>query len=200
MAALEDKIVQKAVTEIILTPIYEPAFLGFSYGFRAASLVGRSFPGQAAGTNQGKSREAYAGAEGVAVRTTFRDLQESIRSVAEPPVTFGQVGYVDYLQQEVSRFGWAQLFNKGIEYRGEEEVRALLPSPPREDSITDPKEPEIRFDPDVAEQRGRYVSVDLDILVKEVVVSPQAAPWFAEVMKSVMRRSAARASVTPSAI
>ena len=34
VAALEDKIVQKAVTEIILTPIYEPAFFGFSYGFR----------------------------------------------------------------------------------------------------------------------------------------------------------------------
>ena len=34
VAALEDKIAQKAVTEIILTPIYEPAFLGFSYGFR----------------------------------------------------------------------------------------------------------------------------------------------------------------------
>ena len=34
VAALEDKIVQKAVTEIVLTPIYEPAFLGFSYGFR----------------------------------------------------------------------------------------------------------------------------------------------------------------------
>ena len=34
VAALEDKIVQKAVTEIILTPIWEPAFLGFSYGFR----------------------------------------------------------------------------------------------------------------------------------------------------------------------
>ena len=33
VAALEDKIVQKAVTEIILTPIYEPVFLGFSYGF-----------------------------------------------------------------------------------------------------------------------------------------------------------------------
>ena len=34
VAAIEDKIVQKAVVEIILTPIYEPAFLGFSYGFR----------------------------------------------------------------------------------------------------------------------------------------------------------------------
>ena len=33
-AAIEDKIVQKAVAEIILTPIYEAEFLGFSYGFR----------------------------------------------------------------------------------------------------------------------------------------------------------------------
>ena len=34
IAALEDKIVQKAVVDVILTPIYEPEFLGFSYGFR----------------------------------------------------------------------------------------------------------------------------------------------------------------------
>ena len=34
VAALEDKIVQKAVAEIILTPIYEAEFLGFSYGSR----------------------------------------------------------------------------------------------------------------------------------------------------------------------
>ena len=34
VAAIEDKIVQKVVTEIILTPIYEAEFLGFSYGFR----------------------------------------------------------------------------------------------------------------------------------------------------------------------
>ena len=34
IAALEDKIVQKAVAKTILTPIYEAQFLGFSYGFR----------------------------------------------------------------------------------------------------------------------------------------------------------------------
>ncbi len=34
IAVLEDKIVQKAVAELILTPIYEVEFLGFSYGFR----------------------------------------------------------------------------------------------------------------------------------------------------------------------
>ena len=34
IASLEDKIVQKAVTDTILVPIFEPEFLGFSYGFR----------------------------------------------------------------------------------------------------------------------------------------------------------------------
>ena len=34
IAALEDKIVQKAVVDVILTPIHEVEFLGFSYGFR----------------------------------------------------------------------------------------------------------------------------------------------------------------------
>lgn len=34
VAAIEDKIVQKVVADIILTPIYEAEFLGFSYGFR----------------------------------------------------------------------------------------------------------------------------------------------------------------------
>ena len=34
IAALEDKIVQKAVADVILTPICEVEFLGFSYGFR----------------------------------------------------------------------------------------------------------------------------------------------------------------------
>ena len=34
IAALEDKIVQRAVTDTILVPIFETEFLGFSYGFR----------------------------------------------------------------------------------------------------------------------------------------------------------------------
>ena len=34
IAAMEDKIVQKAVTDNILVPIHETEFLGFSYGFR----------------------------------------------------------------------------------------------------------------------------------------------------------------------
>ena len=34
IASLEDKVLQRAVTDTILVPIYETEFLGFSYGFR----------------------------------------------------------------------------------------------------------------------------------------------------------------------
>ena len=75
----------------------------------------------------------YAGREGVAVRTNFENLQASIRSVAELPITFGQVDYVDYREREVPRLGWGPLFHKRMEYRGEGEVRAVLPGPALKD-------------------------------------------------------------------
>ena len=43
-------------------------------------------------------------------------------------------------------------------------------------------------------------SVNLDILVQEVVLPPQAAPWFAQIVKSVVHQSPVRARVTRSAI
>ena len=132
----------------------------------------------------------YAGTEGVAVRTTFHDLRESIRSVPELPITFGEVQYVDYRQSEVPRFGWAPLFHKRMEYRDEDEVRAVLPGPPVDADL----------DPDVAEQRGRQIPVNLKILVKEVRVPPHAAPWFTEVVKSAIQQSPITASVTRSVI
>ena len=145
---------------------------------------------------------SYAGAEGVAVRTTFQNLQKSIGSVEELPVTFGQVEYVDYRRKEVPRFGWAPLFHKRMEYRGEGEVRAVLPGPPFQasDLQLHPGVPDIPLDPDVAKQRGRYVTVNLEILVKEVVLPPHAKPWFAQAVKWVMHGSSIRPRVTRSAI
>ena len=143
--------------------------------------------------------EAYAGAEGVAVRTTFQHLKESIHSVAKLPVTFGQVEYVDYRRKEVSRFDWAPLFHKRMEYRGEGELRAVLPGPPFNDGYVN-FDADIRLDPDVAEQRGRYIPVNLEILVKEVVLPPHAAPWLGQVVNAVMHKSPVRARVRRSAI
>ena len=142
--------------------------------------------------------KAYAGAEGVAIRTSFQNLKDSIRSVQELPVSFGRVEYVDY-RNEVERYRLAPLLHKRMEYREEGEVRAILPGPPWDfPELGDV--PQIPLDPDVAEQRGRYVPVDLGVLVKEVVLPPHATPWFAEVVKSVIHGSSVSPRLMRSAI
>ena len=138
----------------------------------------------------------YASTEGVAIRTTLHDLRKSMSSVAELPVTFGQVAYVDYRQSRVPRFGWAPLFHKRMEYHSENEIRAVLPGPRWETDHL----PDVPLDPDVAEHRGRYVPVDLQTLIKQVVVPPDAAPWFPEVVQSALERSPVTVSVTKSGI
>ena len=54
VAAIEDKIVQKAVTETILTPIYEAEFLGFSYGFRPGRSAHNALDALAVGITRRK--------------------------------------------------------------------------------------------------------------------------------------------------
>ena len=56
IAALEDKVVQKAVAETILLPIYEPEFLGFSYGFRPGRGAHDALDALAFGINRRKVR------------------------------------------------------------------------------------------------------------------------------------------------
>ncbi|MXX93739.1 MAG: DUF2971 domain-containing protein [Chloroflexi bacterium] len=146
--------------------------------------------------------EAYAGAEGVAIRTTFQDLRKAIFSVGEPPITFGRVDYVDYAGEQVPRLGWAPLFHKRVEYRAEDEIRAVLPGPRLDPSDTGRlgEPPDIPLDPDVERNKGRYVPVDIATLVRDVVLPPRAAPWFARVVESVIQNSPADPRVTPSVI
>ena len=56
IAALEDKIVQKVVTDMILTPIFESEFLGFSYGFRPGRGAHNALDALAVGIQQRKVR------------------------------------------------------------------------------------------------------------------------------------------------
>ena len=54
IAALEDKIVQRALTDVVLVPIYETEFLGFSYGFRPRRSAHNALDALAVGITQRK--------------------------------------------------------------------------------------------------------------------------------------------------
>ena len=61
MAALEDKIAQQAVVDVILTPIYEGESFGFSYGFRAGRWLNAGvMEGESwSNTGRGTPQEAF---------------------------------------------------------------------------------------------------------------------------------------------
>ena len=143
---------------------------------------------------------SYAGKEGIAIRTTFQDLEASICSRnTKLPITFGKIDYVDYRHQETPRFNFAPLFHKRVEYRGEQELRAILPGPPFELSL-DQSKPliDMKLDPDVDVQKGRFIPVDLKVLVKEVVVAPHCDPSFHRLVNLVVDRSPIKPRVIPS--
>jgi retron-type reverse transcriptase len=63
VAALEDKIAQRAVTEV-LNAIYEADFLGFSYGFRPGRNQHEALDALAVGIRMKKARETSAAIRG----------------------------------------------------------------------------------------------------------------------------------------
>ena len=140
--------------------------------------------------------KSYAGSEGVAIRTDFRSLGRSILSSEALPIVSGGVTYVDYRQTEVPRFGPAPLFHKRLEYREEAEVRVVLPGPPVREEIAAP----VQLDPDVAKWRGRYIPVDLEVLVHAVVLPPDSTPWFSKVVESVTANSPVASRIECSSI
>jgi hypothetical protein len=114
--------------------------------------------------------EIYAGREpqGIAVRSTYRRLSESI---TDPRAAFiGTVKYIDFKAEAIADFGgFTPFLHKRIYFEFEQEIRAVhyLPSPDNGPA-------------------GIQISVDLDRLVEEVYVSPKAAPWFSQLVRSLL--------------
>ena len=115
------------------------------------------------------------GYQGVAVRSRFglldAELPEKFDTAnREVSVFLGPVKYVDYLSeteqipQDKNVYG--PFMCKGLAYQHESEVRAIFTS-------------SMAGDPCL----GYVVPVDLPSLVEEIVVSPLAPPWFAEVVE-----------------
>lgn len=140
--------------------------------------------------------KSYTGMEreGIAIKTTCHDLLESVVHQAKSKLTLGKVKYMDYKQNRVPVEGLAPLFHKRVEFKSEEEVRlaAALQFNLGESEI------EIPFE--VEKSGGLYIPVDLNRLVKEVVVAPKSDPWFIELVSKQIEQSSLKACVVPSTI
>ena len=137
------------------------------------------------------------GAEGIAIQSTVRRLQDCFRNYAGV-VYMGEVQYGDHANitaQTVPNFGSSDYMLKRLAFQHEREVRAgtyssdvraeffdkvgILKAPPpgvrAEDILLSPG------------RRGVYVDADIRTLVERVVVSPLSPNWFSDLVVSLSR-------------
>ncbi len=119
--------------------------------------------------------------KGVAVQSTIKRLRGSFNKQDEIPI--GKVKYRDYGVEVVPEYHPIFAFfykRKSFEY--ERELRAAIQSIPG---------PFVQPEIDKTEQEigdGEYVSIDLDILIEKIFVSPKAPKWFRELVESMVAR------------
>ena len=116
--------------------------------------------------------------QGIAVRSSIAHLKQSLQ--AEPqPIYLGQVQYIDFKIESMSEpvtilspFGYKQK-----PFDDEKEFRAFFVDPRFQD---DKRSEEVN--------RGEYISVDLESLIDEIVVSGTPDQWFLKLVQSIVDR------------
>ena len=101
----------------------------------------------------------------IAIQTTSGHLYEALHR--EPYITIGKVKYIDFNKRFSSINGSFWYKRKSFEY--ENEVRAII----QKHNVN---------------EKGIYISVDIDKLIDRIYVSPYASEWFVDVVKSVVEK------------
>ncbi|MCE5254500.1 MAG: DUF2971 domain-containing protein [Actinomycetia bacterium] len=132
----------------------------------------------------------YAPGNGVAIKSTCDRLTKSF-----PPSdpTKVNIGMVRYEHQKAVAFGALRFLPYLVKRRSfayERELRAVT----TETSQLDKDESEL----DTCMPPGKNVPVDLTALIESIHVSPEAATWFLDLVKSVVHKFGCSAPVTQS--
>ena len=115
--------------------------------------------------------------EAVCIQSTFRKLREAICSVAQ----VGMVRYVDYETEWIPESNpLAPFLYKRKSFEHEREVRALI-RPANVSAILKGKSEEPKAS-------GKWVKIDVPKTIDRVVIAPDAAVWFLELVQQVTAR------------
>jgi len=122
--------------------------------------------------------------EGVAIQSTFKRLKDSFKENKKDDIYMGFVKYIDYEKDSIPD---GNIFNpflyKRKSFEHEKELRAIIMKFALAEQT---KGKNILYvDP---EWIGNYVESDLIILIENIVVSPTAPDWFAELIESIMNK------------
>ena len=127
--------------------------------------------------------------DGIAIRTDFKSLSQSF--TCSDNVFIGKVNYVDYNRTFIPEGSiFYPFLHKRQSFEHEREVRAITLNLLACDGKIDLSQ-EVHAE-------GEYYTVNLSLLVQEVIVAPYASDWFLGLVQSVAVRYGLKASVTRS--
>lgn len=119
--------------------------------------------------------------EGIAIRSTFGKLKESLKKYKDHDVYIGKVNYIRYTKDLIPEGSLFLYFHKRMSFEHEKELRAVIQafSYDKEGDIDWSKSPH---------GSGLNVSVNLNILIERIVLAPFCPSWQMEVVKSVLNK------------
>jgi hypothetical protein len=125
------------------------------------------------------------GREGVALQTTVGELRAELdRGSGDTPVYVGAVTYLDYSRQSWGAYRpFNAVMHKRRSFAHEQELRAVVVRP------TWAELADYGVHPDrLPGGAGVGIPVNLDRLIRRVVVSPRAPEWYVNLVASMLRR------------
>ncbi|HFK1806193.1 DUF2971 domain-containing protein [Bacillus cereus] len=116
--------------------------------------------------------------EGIAIQTTFNKIKKSLVECDEG-IIIGKVDYINHIKGSNYRESMVyQYFTKRLSFKHEEEVRLVYSETVNNKDLS--SESKYIF--------GRNINVDISNLIERVYVSPDADPWFVDVVKVVLEK------------
>ncbi|MBS1532662.1 MAG: DUF2971 domain-containing protein [Bacteroidetes bacterium] len=129
--------------------------------------------------------------EGIAIKTTLEALSDSITS--DQHVWIGNVEYIDFNNAATPRGNhYYPMFLKRKSFEHEKEVRVFYGEHPNDYYANKPIPDKPKY------QFGFKLPVDLNILIQEIYISPNAATWLYELVLKVKKRYEIEARVVQS--
>lgn len=132
----------------------------------------------------------YVKENGIAVQSTFQRLKAGLAAVKET-LYAGQVEYIDFRTEAMSLQNFfVPVVIKKKSFQHEIEVRAVWWDCQSFGELVAKR--------DIVEKPGVSFGVDLHRLIENIYISPNAAPWFAELVNSVLAKYGLNVKGVPS--
>lgn len=134
--------------------------------------------------------------EGIAIRSSYKHLIESLAQYEDYEVHIGLVQYLDYNREAIPMGNLLTPFLcKRKSFEHERELRCLIWTPQHgKNTATDPAQNKYK------DETGLYVPISLDALIQEVYVSPTAPSWLRDLVEKVVFKFGLKKPVVQSAL